>query len=242
MRGKFRLALLFSGLLSVSLFQNNNLYAKDTLEDGIIGLTKEEVREKLGKPPFLYCEEEPYRRYVIVKPENESLLRATFLYDVIIHDLYTIKRNGSSLEYRIYYGEDVADGKKVLRVKEYSVNLSDNPVPLGKVAEIVPEFKPAYKSAKVYQERLLSLNTIRLIFVTPETNELSKHLGSLFVDLDKDIQDWALSYDVLLCTGEPENVSANSMVKEVVVAVDGEYRIGKTSNVFGSKLIKNPLQ
>ena len=242
MRGKFRLALLFSGLLSVSLFQNNNLYAKDTLEDGIIGLTKEEVREKLGKPPFLYCEEEPYRRYVIVKPENESLLRATFLYDVIIHDLYTIKRNGSSLEYRIYYGEDVADGKIVLRVKEYSVNLSDNPVPLGKVAEIVPEFKPAYKSAKVYQERLLSLNTIRLIFVTPETNELSKHLGSLFVDLDKDIQDWALSYDVLLCTGEPENVSANSMVKEVVVAVDGEYRIGKTSNVFGSKLIKNPLQ
>ena len=242
MRGKFRLALLFSGLLSVSLFQNNNLYAKDTLEDGIIGLTKEEVREKLGKPPFLYCEEEPYRRYVIVKPENESLLRATFLYDVIIHDLYTIKRDGSSLEYRIYYGEDVADGKIVLRVKEYSVNLSDNPVPLGKVAEIVPEFKPAYKSAKVYQERLLSLNTIRLIFVTPETNELSKHQGSLFVDLDKDIQDWALSYDVLLCTGEPENVSANSMVKEVVVAVDGEYRIGKTSNVFGSKLIKNPLQ
>jgi len=242
MRGKFRLALLFSGLLSVSLFQSNNLYAKDTLEDGIIGLTKEEVREKLGKPPFLYCEEEPYRRYVIVKPENESLLRATFLYDVIIHDLYTIKRDGSSLEYRIYYGEDVADGKKVLRVKEYSVNLSDNPVPLGKVAEIVPEFKPAHKSAKVYQERLLSLNTIRLIFVTPETNELSKHLGSLFVDLDKDIQDWALSYDVMLCAGEPENVSVNSMVKEVVVAVDGEYRIGKTSNVFGSKLIKNPLQ
>lgn len=242
MRGKFRLALLFSGLLSVSLFQSNNLYAKDTLEDGIIGLTKEEVREKLGKPPFLYCEEEPYRRYVIVKPENESLLRATFLYDVIIHDLYTIKRDGSSLEYRIYYGEDVADGKKVLRVKEYSVKLSDNPVPLGKVAEIIPEFKPAYKSAKVYQERLLGLNTIRLIFVTPETNELSKHLGSLFVDMDKDIQDWALSYDVMLCAGEPENVSVNSMVKEVVVAVDGEYRIGKTSNVFGSKLIKNPLQ
>lgn len=242
MRGKFRLALLFSGLLSVSLFQSNNLYAKDTLEDGIIGLTKEEVREKLGKPPFLYCEEEPYRRYVIVKPENESLLRATFLYDVIIHDLYTIKRDGSSLEYRIYYGEDVADGKKVLRVKEYSVKLSDNPVPLGKVAEIIPEFKPAYKSAKVYQERLLAINTIRLIFVTPETNELSKHLGSLFVDMDKDIQDWALSYDVMLCAGEPENVSVNSMVKEVVVAVDGEYRIGKTSNVFGSKLIKNPLQ
>jgi hypothetical protein len=242
MRGKFRLAMLFSGLLSVSLFQSNNLYAKDTLEDGIIGLTKEEVREKLGKPPFLYCEEEPYRRYVIVKPENESLLRATFLYDVIIHDLYTTKRDGSSLEYRIYYGEDVADGKKVLRVKEYSVNLSDNPVPLGKIAEIVPEFKPAYKSAKVYQERLLSLNTIRLIFVTPETNELSKHLGSLFVDMDKDIQDWALSYDVMLCAGEPETVSVNSMVKEVVVAVDGEYRIGKTSNVFGSKLIKNPLQ
>lgn len=242
MRGKFRLALLFSGLLSVSLFQGSNLYAKDTLEDGIIGLTKEEVHEKLGKPPFLYCEEEPYRRYEIVRPENESLLRATFLYDVIIHDLYVIKRDGNSLEYRIYYAEDEIGGKKVHRVKEYAVNLADNPVPLGRVAELVPEFKPAYKSTKVYQERLLGLNTTRLIFVTPETNELSKRLGSQFVDTDKDIQDWALCYDIMLCTGEPENVSANSMVKEVIVAVDGEYRIGKTANVFGSKLIKNPLQ
>ena len=128
------------------------------------------------------------------------------------------------------------------RVKEYSINFSDNPIPLGKIAEIVPEFKPAYKSAKVYQECLLNYNTIRLIFVTPEINELSKHMGSLFVDPDKDIKDWSLAYDVMLCAGEPESVSINSMVKELIVSVDGEYRIGKTSHVFGTKLIKNPLQ
>ena len=74
MRGKLSFALLFSGLLSICLFQDNNLYAKDTLEDGIIGLTKEAVREKFGKPPYLYCEEEPHRRYVIVKPENEIIV------------------------------------------------------------------------------------------------------------------------------------------------------------------------
>ena len=242
MRGKLSFVLLFSGLMSMCFFQNTNLYAKDALEDGIIGLTKEEVREKFGKPPYLYCEEEPYRRYVIVKPENESILRATFLYDVIIHDLYPIKRDGNNLEFRIYYGADVSDGKTVHRAKEYSVKFLDNPVPLGKIAEAVPEFKPAYKNAKVYQERLLNYNTIRLIFVTPEINELSKHMGSLFVDPDKDIKDWSLSYDVMLCAGEPENVSINSMVKEVIVSVDGEYRIGKTSHVFGTKLIKNPLQ
>ena len=242
MRGKLSFVLLFSGLLSMCLFQGSNLYAKETLEDGIIGLTKAEVNEKFGTPSFLYCEEEPYRRYVIVKPENESLLRATFLYSVIIHDSYYIKRDGKNVEYRIYYGEDVCDGKNVLRTKEYSIKFSDNPIPLGRISEIVPEFKPAYKSAKVYQERLLNYNTIRLIFVTPEINELSKHMGSLFVDQDKDIKDWSLSYDVLLSAGEPENVSTNSMVKEVIVTVDGEYRIGKTSHVFGSKLIKNPLQ
>ena len=122
MRGKLSFALLFSGLLSMYLFQDNSLYAKDTLADGIIGLTKEEVREKFGKPPYLYCEEEPFRRYVIVKPENESILRATFLYDVIIHDLYPIKRDGNNLEFRIYYGADVSDGKIVHRVQEYSVS------------------------------------------------------------------------------------------------------------------------
>ena len=63
-------------------------------------------------------------------------------------------------------------------------------------------------------------------------------MGSLFVDPDKDIKDWSLAYDVMLCAGEPESVSINSMVKELIVAVDGEYRIGKTSHVFGTKLIK----
>ncbi|GEM_PF-2418629 len=242
MKNKLCFVLLFSGLMSMCLFQSNSLYAKEALEDGIIGLTKAEVNEKLGNPSFLYCEEEPYRRYVIVKPENESLLRATFLYNVVIHDFYNIKRDGKNLEYRIYYGEDVCDGKSVLRAKEYSINFLDNPIPLGKIAEVVPEFKPAYTSAKVYQERLLNFNNIRLIFVTQKINDLSKHIGHLFVDPDKDIQDWSLSYDIMLSDGEPENVSVNSMVKEVIVAVDGEYRIGKTAHVFGTKLIKNPLQ
>lgn len=242
MRGKLSFALLFTGLLSMCFFQDSRLYAKNTLEDGIIGMTKEEVRSKFGTPPYLYSEEEPYRRYVIVTPENESILRATFLYDVIIHDLYSIKRGNNNIEYRIYYGEDISDGKIGHRVKEYSVNLSENPMPLGKIVEIVPEFQPAYKSAKVYQEKILNFNTTRLIFVTSETNELSMRFGSLYVDADKDIKDWSLAYDVMLCAGEPENVTINSMVKEVIVSVDGEYRIGKTSHVFGSKLIKNPLQ
>jgi len=242
MRGKLSFALLFSGLLSIYLFQGNSLHAKDALEDGIIGLTKEEVREKLGKPPYLYCEEEPYRRYVIVKPENESILRATFLYDVIIHDLYTIKRDSNNLEFRIYYGVDMSEGKKTYRVKEYSIKFLDGPIALGKIAESIPEFKPTYECPKVFQERLLNLNNIRLIFVTEKVNELSKHIGRLFVDPDKDIQDWSLSYDVILCDNEPENVSPNSMAKEITVAVDGEYRIGKTAHVFGTKLIKNPLK
>ncbi|MEK7359795.1 MAG: hypothetical protein AAB422_05420, partial [Planctomycetota bacterium] len=59
---------------------------------------------------------------------------------------------------------------------------------------------------------------------------------------DKDIKDWALSYDIRLIDGEPQNVSANSMVYEVGVSVDGEYRIGKCAQAFGTKLIKNPLK
>src|SRR3989304_546701 len=113
MRGKLSFALLFSGLLSMCLFQDYSLYAKDTLEDGIIGFTKEEVREKFGKPPYLYCEEEPYRRYVIVKPENESILRATFLYDVIVLYWYSYKISVTLFIHTIYFGEDVSDGKNV---------------------------------------------------------------------------------------------------------------------------------
>ncbi|MCF6154196.1 MAG: hypothetical protein E3K36_02865 [Candidatus Brocadia sp.] len=242
MKRKLSFVLSVLGLFSAGLFSASSLHAKETLDDGYLWATKTEINEKFGEPTYLYCEEEPFRRYMMVKPEEESILRATFLYDVIIHDFYYLTRNGNNLEYRFYYGEDLSEAKKTYRVKEYSIKFLDAPIPLGRVAEFIPEFKPAYQSPKVYQERLVNLNNIRLIFVTEKINDLSKKIGSLFVDPDKDIKDWSLSYKVILSDGEPENVSINSMVKEITVAVDGEYRIGKTAHAFGTKLVKNPLQ
>lgn len=242
MKRKLSFVLSFLGLFNACLFSASNLHAKEVLDDGILWLTKTEISEKFGTPTYLYCEEEPFRRYMMVKPEDESALRATFLYDVIIHDFYYLKRDGNNLEYRFYYGEELSEGKKTFRVKEYSIKFLDAPIPLGRVAEFIPEFKSAYQSPKVYLERLINLNRIRLIFVTEKVNDLSKKIGSLFVDPDKDIKDWSLSYKVILLEGEPENVSANSMVKEVIITVDGEYRIGKTAHAFGTKLVKNPLQ
>lgn len=242
MKKKWETILLCLGFLSLYLFPGSNLHASESLNDGLMWLTKEEIHEKFGKPNFLYCEEEPYRRYEIVAPEQEKALRATFLYDVVIHELYQKTKDGKNFEYRFYYAEDSSGGKKVYRLKEYSIKFLNAPVQMGKIAELIPEFKPAHECPKVYQERLLNYNTIRLIFVTEKVSDLSKRIGSLFVDRDKDINDWSLSYKVLLCSGEPENVSVNSMVKEIIVTVDGEYRIGKTAHAFGTKLVKNPLQ
>lgn len=239
---KFKLAFCFLSLFFTCFSQVSNSYAGEILDDGLLWLTKAEINEKFGKPTYLYAEEDPCRRYVFVLPENENALRATFLYDVVVHDFYNIKRETHDLEYRFYYGEDLSESKKIYRVKEYSIMFNDNPVALGKVANLVPEFKPAYECKKVFQEHLLNYNNIRLIFVTERVNDLSKHIGYLHTDRDKDIKDWSLSYKVILCDGEPENVTENSMVKEIIVLVDGEYRIGKTANIFGSKLIKNPLQ
>lgn len=242
MRKKWYSALSYLGVLSVCLFLNNNTHASENLDDGILGITKAELHEKLGKPNFLYCEEEPARRYVITKLEDESALRATFLYDVIIHDLYHIKKIDRNFECRFYYGVDPSEGNKSYRVREYSIKFSDGPLALGKIADFIPEFKQAYSAPKVFQERLVNYNNIRLIFVTNKVNDLSRRMGTLFTDPDKDIRDWSLSYHVILCDGEPENVSANSMVKDIKVLVDGEYRIGKTAHAFGTRLVKNPLQ
>ena len=166
MKSKWSFVLPFLGLLSVCHFPSANVYAKESLDDGILWLTKTEINDKLGTPNYLYSEEEPFRRYMIVKPDQENSLRATFLYDVIMHDFYYVKRDGKNLEYRFYYGEDMSEGKKTFRVKEYSIKFLDTPIALGGIADIVPEFKPAYECSKVYQERLINLNNIRLIFVT----------------------------------------------------------------------------
>ncbi|MGQ3683576.1 MAG: hypothetical protein ACUBOA_00910 [Candidatus Loosdrechtia sp.] len=242
MKSRLNLALPFICFLSFSLLGNVNVHAKETLADGIIGMTRQEVNEKFGKPDFLYSEEIPFKRFVVTRPEDEHLQRARFIYDVIINDLYYIERNNKNFEFRFYYGKDTSNGQEIYCTKEYTIKFQDGPLPLGNIVDFIPEFKPAYGKTKVYQERLLNLNNIRLIFVTPEINELSNRIGSLFVDPDKDISDWALSYEVILIDGEPENISRNSMVKEVIVSVDGPYRIGKTAHVFGTKLVENPLQ
>jgi hypothetical protein len=174
MKRRLSFVLPFLGLFSACLFSASNLHAKEALDDGILWLTKAEVNEKFGKPTYLYCEEEPFRRYQIVKPEEENSLRATFLYDVVIHDFYYLKRNGNDLEYRFYYGEDMSEGKKTYRVKECTIKFLNSPIPLGRIAEFIPEFKPAYQCPKVYRERLINFNNVKLIFVTEKVNDLSK--------------------------------------------------------------------
>lgn len=242
MKSKLFLVLQFLCFTGIGFLTNSNLFAGETLDDGVLWLTRAEINEKFGKPNFLYSEEEPWRRYKLAAPENEDILRATFLYDVVVHDFYYINKNGMNCEVRFYYGEDLSEGQKTYRVKECYIRFLDGPVPIGRIGEFIPEFKPAYGAEKVYQERLLNINNIRLTFVTGKVTNLSQLIGSQFVDLDKDIKDWSLAYDIILCDGEPENVSVNSMAKEVTVCVDGEYRIGKTAHAFGTKLIKNPLQ
>jgi len=239
---KMRSMFLIVGLCSILFSLAGSVYASDSLDDGILWLTKEQVREKFGAPNYLYCEEEPYRRYRIVTPEEEEGLRKTFLYDVTVHDLYYLKRNNTNIELRIYYGVDKSHGGTMYRVSEYHINFMDGPVALGKISDLVPECKPIHQSPKVFQEHMFNYNNYRIIFVTDKVDSLTNHFGSIFVDPDKDIKDWSLTYDVILTEGESENVSSNSMVKEIVVSVDGEYRIGKTKHVFKTRLIKNPLQ
>lgn len=235
------MALVFS-LCSILFGFVCSLHASESLEDGILWLTKNAVREKFGTPNYLYCEEEPFRRYRIVTPEEEEGLKKTFLYDVPLHDLYYLKRNNTNIELRIYYGVDGSNGGETYRVSEYYVNFTDGPVSLGKISGLIPECKPIHQSPKVFQEHMCNLNNYRIIFVTDKVSSLTNHFGSIFVDPDKDIKDWSLTYDVILTEGESENVSVNSMVKEIIVSVDGEYRIGKTRHVFKTRRINNPLQ
>ncbi|OHB71553.1 MAG: hypothetical protein A2W17_11070 [Planctomycetes bacterium RBG_16_41_13] len=239
---KMRSMVLIFSLCSILFGFVGSLHASESLEDGILWLTKNAVREKFGTPNYLYCEEEPFRRYRIVTPDEEEGLKKTFLYDVPLHDLYYLKRNNTNIELRIYYGVDRSNGGETYRVSEYYVNFTDGPVPLGKISELIPECKPIHQSSKVFQEHMFNFDNYRIIFVTDKVSSLTNHFGTIFVDPDKDIKDWSLAYDVILIEGESENVSSNSMVKEIIVSVDGEYRIGKTKHVFKTRRIDNPLQ
>jgi len=188
-----------------------SLYAAPYFEDGFLGLTQQELHEKLGKPQavrdrksalrvFTYYSIADWEKYFrnLVSPENGE-------------DVYTFKRDGIDIRYSFGFAVDLNDQNenRTLFVRLVDIEFTP-PVPLSQVPSLIPEFKPPEDpGAPAFRS-----NIWVLLFKgspSPEARFIVKEKG-------KDSLSWSLAYQLFSLQGLPDPLTTKAPVDRIEIS------------------------
>ncbi len=189
----------------------SGLLATPYFEDGFLGLTQQELHEKLGMPQavrdrksalrvFTYYAITDWEKYFrkMVSPENGE-------------DVYTFKREGIDIRYSFSFAVDPNDQNenRTLFVRLVDIEFTP-PVPLTQVPSLVPEFKPSEESgAPTFRS-----NIWVLLFKgnpSPEARFIVKEKG-------KDSLSWSLAYQLFSLQGLSDPLTTKALVDRVEIS------------------------
>jgi len=189
----------------------SSLFAAPYFEDGFLGLTQQELHEKLGKPQavrdrksalrvFTYYSMTDWEKYFrkMVSPENGE-------------DVYTFKRDGIDVRYSFSYTVDPSDqnDNRALFVRLVDIEFTP-PVPLSQVPTLVPEFKPSEDpDAPAFRS-----NIWVLLFKgnpSPDARFIVKEKG-------KDSLSWSLAYQLFSLQGLPDPLTTKAPVDRIEIS------------------------
>lgn len=189
----------------------SSLLAAPYFEDGFLGLTQQELHEKLGMPQavrdrksalrvFTYYAITDWEKYFrkMVSPENGE-------------DVYTFKREGVDIRYSFSFAVDPNDQSenRTLVVRLVDIEFSP-PVPMSQVPSLVPEFKPSEEpGAPAFRS-----NIWLLLFKgspSPEARFIVKEKG-------KDSLSWSLAYQLFSLQGLSDPLTTKAQVDRVEIS------------------------
>ena len=180
-------------------------------DDGYLGLTQTELHEKLGLPQavrdrkaalrvFTYYPISDWDQYFkkVASPENGE-------------DVYTFKRDGIDVRYSFSYTFDRNDqsDQRPLFVRLVDIEFAP-PVPLSKIPQIVPEFKPSDDAtAPVFRSNIM------LLFFSgnpsPDARFIVREKG-------KDSLDWSLAFQMFALQGLPDPLTSKAPIDRMEIS------------------------
>jgi len=187
------------------------LQAAPYFEDGFLGLTQQELHEKLGKPQavrdrksalrvFTYYSIADWEKYFrqMVSPENGE-------------DVYTFKREGIDIRYSFSYAVDPNDQNenRTLYVRLVDIEFTP-PVPMGQVPSLVPEFKPSEDS----RTPAFRSNIWVLLF----KGNPSADARFIVKEKGKDSLNWSLAYQLFSLQGLPDPLTTKAPVDRIEIS------------------------
>jgi len=180
-------------------------------EDGYLGLTQSELRDKLGQPHsirdrksalrvFKYYSFQDWETYFkkLVSPENGE-------------DVYTFKRDGIDVRYSFSYIRDLNDMSDfpTLYVRLVDVEFS-KPVAIERVPTLVREFQPsAEPNAPAFRSN---------IWVLLFKGSPSHDAQILVRERGKEELDWTLAFQLFSLQGLPDFLTTQALVDRVEIS------------------------
>ena len=204
-----RLTLLASVFFLLLL--PNVALAGPYFEDGFLGLTQSELREKLGPPHavrdrkaalrvFNYYSFSDWDNYYrkLISPQNGE-------------DVYKYTREGIEVRYSFSYVPDPKDDSDspTLYVKVVDIEFSPS-IPIERLPALVPEFRP---SAEPTVPSFRS-NIWVLLFKGPPVSEAR----FIVRERGKERLDWSLSFQIFALQGLPDFLTLQSRVDRMEIS------------------------
>lgn len=199
-----KLWLLATVTFSLLIFADPAV-AKPYFEDGYLGLTRDEVHEKLGLPHairsrkaalrvFHYYTVQDWEKYFkkLVSPENGE-------------DVYTYNRNGVNVRYSFVYTPDLREDLIFPTLYAKRVEIEFTPAAsIKSLPDLVYEFKPPTdSSAPAFRSNLWVL-----IFKGPPSQE-----AELIVKKwNKEEWDWSLAFQLFSVQGIPDHLTTEATI------------------------------
>ncbi|WP_447980378.1 hypothetical protein [Candidatus Nitrospira bockiana] len=180
-------------------------------EDGYLGLTQTELREKLGPPHavrdrksalrvFKYYSFADWENYFkkLIAPQNGE-------------DVYTYKRNGVDVRYSFSYMMDPDDtsDSPTLYVSLVDIEFTP-PVPIERIPSLVPEFRPP----QAPQAPAFRSNIWLLVFSGPPSPEAR----AIVRERTKESLDWTLAFQMFSLQGLPEYLTLQTPIDRMEVS------------------------
>lgn len=180
-------------------------------EDGFLGLSQNELHEKLGMPQavrdrksalrvFTYYPIADWSKYFskLVSPENGE-------------DVYTFTREGIDVRYSFSYTVDPNDQSenRLMTVRLVDIEFS-RAVPISRLPSLIPEFRPSPDPT----DPAFRSNIWVLLFKGPASSDAR----FIVRENRKEQLDWTLSYQLFSMQGLPDRLTTEALIDRVEIS------------------------
>jgi hypothetical protein len=181
-------------------------------EDGYLGLTQGELRQKLGPPQAVRDKKSALRFYRYYSFADWEKSYKKMLGPQVGEDVYTYKRDGVDVRYSFAYITDPEEMSESPMMWVSLVDVEFNPpVPIGRIPSLVPELKPPPEpDAPAFRS-----NIMVLVF----KGAPSAAARFIVREPGRERLDWSLSFQMFALQGLPEFLTSQALIDRVEIGV-----------------------